>query len=175
MFAVLPLLHGCLGLNAARSLEKGGIPGPGQAVIIYGVRVDSPWSAPQFQVSLDAYNVKEEALDGGCWRLNRTVALVSGKPGPTKYFSFEVPPGDYVYGSWGAPSLRGGAKYFSASADQAVFVGEFVYKQANEVELLRDLEAVRPAIFAALPDTPKDISFASARPVGTIRMFLCTP
>ncbi len=169
--AVLLQLQGCAG---TRPMEAGGTPGSGRAVIVYGIRVDSPWRAPQFQVALDAYDVREGALEIDCWGSKRTLASVPGVPDSTKYFSFEVSPGDYVYGGWGR-ELRGGSKYFSVLEGQVAYVGEFVYTQDNDVELIQNLEAARPNILAALPKTPKEMSLARSGTVGTIRGYLCAP
>jgi hypothetical protein len=75
----------------------------------------------------------------------------------------------------GVPPLRGGKLEFDAPKDQVVLIGEFIYTQANDVELLRDLEATKPIIHAALPDIPQEITLAQSTAVKMVRLLVCTP
>jgi hypothetical protein len=172
----IALLAGCTWLNAVVPLEKGGLPSAGRAVVIYGVRVDAPLEGSQFfSVALDAFNVDKQALVVDCWRHYQTAAAVPGVPGPTRYFAFEVRPGHYLHGAWTGHRLRGGPLAFHAPKDQVVFVGEFVYTGARDLELQRDLERARPEILRALPGTPQRLSLANSVPATRIEGFLCSP
>lgn len=162
-------------MNAVRPLAQGGIPSADTSVIVYGVRLETAWNSPNMMFSVDAYDTDKQAVKGNCWHLDKAEALVSGTPGATRYFAFEVPVGHYVFGAWSITPLQIPERVFYAGNGETVYLGNFIYNRDKQIVIQRDLDSAKPEILAALPKTPATITLAQAQRAGRVALFLCTP
>jgi hypothetical protein len=167
-------LSACL-MNSVRRLDHGGVPQVDTSVIVYGVRLDTAWSAPQMMFGVDAYDIEKQAIKGDCWHLDRAQVSVSGVPDAMQYFAFEVPAGHYVFGAWSTVALTTQERVFYAPKSETVFLGNFIYTANQKIEIQRELVTTKPEILAALPKTNPTISLAPAQATSQVKLFMCTP
>ncbi|NHZ81329.1 hypothetical protein F2P44_18905 [Massilia sp. CCM 8695] len=165
------LLSGCL-MNNTHPLPSGGTPNFWRAVVVYGIGVEGNREAQGLSVRLEQYSLADQAITGGCLFYNRTEASILSAPGQVQYVAFDVPPGSYSYGRLhDAPP--GKATAFIAPAGHTVYLGDFIYKRENHMELRRDLKAFEQARKRALPDLKDEITLAETQSVAQPRPFLC--
>lgn len=174
ILGLLSQLTACL-MNSVRRLDRGGVPQSDTSVIVYGVRLDTAWSAPQMMFSVDAYDIKKQAIKGDCWHLDRAQVLLSGTPGAIQYFAFEVPAGHYVFGAWSTVTAIPQERVFYAPESETVFLGNFIYTAHQKIDIQRDLMTTKSEILTALPKIKPTISLAPAQVTGQVKLFICTP
>jgi len=166
-------LSGCV-INSAR--PYGGDASPGRAVVVYGVTVAGAWGYPRFGVTLDRYDIGQQAITGGCFLYDRLEAAVPATPAPTRYFAFDAPPGHYIYSGFSVTGFAGRDQAFEAPSGRAVYIGNFVLGGQKTVTLQRELDdATRQAIAASLPTLAMPLQPAPQVTARPAHMFLCTP
>ena len=129
------LVSGCL-VNTVRKLPLSKVAlAHGSAVIVYGVGVETTQSAPrwsgdqvtEFELSFAKYDPETGEM-GNCYRFDRADAVFSTKPGPVRYFAFDVPAGAYAARSPGVL----GQRFFRVAVGQKIYVGDFVLVDRTE-------------------------------------------
>ena len=166
-------LSGCV-INGAR--PYGGEASAARAVVVYGVTVAGPWDYPRFGITLDRYDIDQQAITGGCFLYDRLEASVPAAPAPTRYFAFDAPPGHYIYSAFSTTRFAGRDQAFEARPGRAVYIGNFVLGEQRTVTLRRELDdATRQAIAASLPALASPFQPAPQVVAKPGRPFLCTP
>lgn len=127
-FAVLST-SGCL-VNTVRNVPLERVAASHErAIIVYGVGVETTQATPswrgdpvtEFALTFARYDPETGEM-GNCYRFDRADAVFSTKPGPVRYFAFDVPAGAYAGRS---PGIWG-QRYFRVDAGQKIYVGDFV-------------------------------------------------
>ena len=162
-------------INSTINLPLGGEPDNGRAIVVYGVKVSSPWNYSTFSVELAEYDLAKQNITGNCFRFNRIKASIAPVVGDKKYFAFEVPAGFYVYSPFHAATLKGEFLAFEAESGKTVYVGDFVLEKDKVVTLSRNLDDAWGPIYSALPSLHQKISLANSVRVGRPFLFMCAP
>jgi hypothetical protein len=173
-------LAGCV-VNAARPYAGGAPDAPsGRAVAVVGLTVVHPSRLPQFKVVLDQYDIRRQAITGGCLTYTRIDADTPNAAAPTRFFAFDVPAGHYIYSGFNRTHEVGGIGFesadqaFAVPAGHAVYIGNFVL-DGDKVALHSDLDGDRRALAQALPGLAATVEKAAAVTALPARPFLCAP